>query len=715
MSKGAGGGEGITPINQNDQGVKTKIHSLIEAITIIERYYYFEKKGNNISPHLLALDGSLAFFNVGYFAAIREGLFFLFCVLLSLPFQVDPWLMEKAGKVLPMLGSPRILWWLNVVPVGIYTVIYSYLARFYHVSMKEKSITKRAIDSLLVGRLTGLFSKALILFFVFVGLSNHIHPEWIWKYSRFFGEAARMRIYTIVMEMKPALFKWAFESWSIFFMGVCIMFMLIWGAAWKRRIRAHMNKRRWESDKPRFSLIKAIRKAISLKRKIDIGIGKSIEDEGYIPNDFSVLYDLELLDSYRNSHLMVNGTTRVGKSVFLGHLACQDIEAGNSVVICDPKGDIPLLTTIVQKADECGRLDDLIVVSPIFPELSARIDPLAYTYVTEERVNHLVAALDTKDGKSEVFFLNVAYEVCFAIVNGLEILEDYGAYTNVINISTVNSFCTYADLERLRDELLIILHHAPERIKEAIDAINRILTSPAGYFAEVSNSLRTVLMAMSMGIVGKIIGKADSNEFVRRLERNKPVILVVQTGSMITKRTAHMVARTIVSMIQSHVARRLAVGKKCTPKLCLYLDEAAKIMYPGIQDMFSMAGAADCYLHVFTQSMAQYVEEIGEDATRSIMDCTNTKIYMRLVDNDTCDYVSDTGGTIARFDQIISSTGSVTVREVEKERIKPEHVRKLQKREIFMFSYDGMFHGKTAACRVPGADELIRYPEVDVS
>ncbi len=80
----------------------------------------------------------------------------------------------------------------------------------------------------------------------------------------------------------------------------------------------------------------------------------------------------------------------------------------------------------------------------------------------------------------------------------------------------------------------------------------------------MSSSLRTVLTALSVGSVGKVIGKADANPFIEMLERGKRVILVIQTGSLLTRRTAHIIARVLLSMVQSFVGRVLAGGGAIT-------------------------------------------------------------------------------------------------------------------------------------------------------
>jgi conjugal transfer pilus assembly protein TraD len=71
----------------------------------------------------------------------------------------------------------------------------------------------------------------------------------------------------------------------------------------------------------------------------------------------------------------------------------------------------------------------------------------------------------------------------------------------------------------------------------------------------VASSLRVALTELTSGNVGKIIGKADENRFIQRLEEGKGIILVVQLGSLLTKRAAYTAGKVIISMIQAFVGR----------------------------------------------------------------------------------------------------------------------------------------------------------------
>ena len=99
-----------------------------------------------------------------------------------------------------------------------------------------------------------------------------------------------------------------------------------------------------------------------------------------------------------------------------------------------------------------------------------------------------------------------------------------------------------------------------------------------------------MITSLSSGSVGEIIGKDPANKFIERLEAEESVMLVVQTGSLLTRKTAHIMARVLLSMVQSFVGRVLASQNKIDPPLAVHVDEASNVLYFGIDDLFNKVG-----------------------------------------------------------------------------------------------------------------------------
>ncbi|MBW1795645.1 MAG: TraM recognition domain-containing protein [Deltaproteobacteria bacterium] len=416
--------------------------------------------------------------------------------------------------------------------------------------------------------------------------------------------------------------------------------------------------------------------------------------------------DIWLPDADRKGHMFCFGSTRIGKTKLIELMIEQDIRKGYSVTLFDPKGDIDLLSSIVQVAFEENRQHELCLITPIFPEYSASIDPLAYYFMPEELVSHVVSGIKAK----EEFFINIAYETTLIIVLTLLLFAKARNEKCRINLNDIKERASHACLEDLKAELESI-PESPEKA-DILASLTQILDSPKDYFAKISSSLRTTLTSLSTGNVGKIIGRAQSNQFIKRLEQNKRVILVVQTGSLLTRKTAHIVARVLISMIQSFIGRRYASGRTVSPPLAIYLDEASNLMYIGIDELFNKAGGAGAWVHAFTQSISDLEAEIGRPFAKKILDNTNTKVFMRVNDPTTAEYVADYSGEQKRFSPLLSLGGAITIREVKENAILPEHILNLQEREFFLFSYQGQYRGKTLFVKPPYFQ--IEYPHVNV-
>jgi len=118
------------------------------------------------------------------------------------------------------------------------------------------------------------------------------------------------------------------------------------------------------------------------RKKREAGTLWTLFGEGIHLDHPDRIIPLGVPDDDRKGHFWCFGTTRVGKTRCMEGIIEQDIRKGYSVVAIDPKGDIDLFSKIVQVAFDTGRHKDLIFVSPVFPQYSAILDPLATYYMS---------------------------------------------------------------------------------------------------------------------------------------------------------------------------------------------------------------------------------------------------------------------------------------------------------------------------------------------
>lgn len=430
----------------------------------------------------------------------------------------------------------------------------------------------------------------------------------------------------------------------------------------------------------------------NLSKATFLGTGKSL-DQG----KGSVVEDLTISDDHRAAHMIVLGSSGSGKTRLAENIIEQDIRAGRSVVLIDPKVDQEIASKIVQVAVACGMEDALMFINTVFPEDSALIDPMAYYFIFEELTEHCVAGI--KEG-NDPFYRNIGKEVVSAVITGLGILSKAAGEPRLkINLQDIKNRLSREDLELLRQELSGI---TTQEAQDAENDLARIVATGQEYYSKVASSLRVALMELTTGNIGKIIGRADENRFLKRLEEGKQVILVCQLGSNIVQDAAFTLGKVVMSMIQSFIGRVYSSNrKKVTPPLCLHIDEAPSVLHSGMDALFAMARGADCWITAYAQSMNQFYDKLGPDCAKSILSNTNTKIYLRVPDSDTAEYVAKHFGTVKKLSPVIAPGGQITTREVEEDVIKPFDVIALKPREFFMLSYataqhKGRWKGRTA-------------------
>ncbi len=405
------------------------------------------------------------------------------------------------------------------------------------------------------------------------------------------------------------------------------------------------------------------KKGKRLDRKKGAHIGLVINKEtrvyklkNYIPRDFWIE------DHIRPRHLCCLGTTGTGKTKLMTYLIYQDILMGNNVAILNPKSDPfgngepgnELLSYIVQACVQAGRLDELIAIMPVFPECSIELNPLQRYIMPDELVEHVISSIKSK----EQYYEDIAAEVSTAIITSLIAQAQANQRTNSINFLDIKERVDYKSLMDLAKQIEFIKNFPDisirDKVNEAIRNITQIGQSPQDFFAKVSSSLRTVLTTLTSSTTGRLIGKARTNEFVRRIEDGEGVVFFCNTDNLLATRASHILNRIIVSMIKTMAGRAGSEGKVFSRPLAVYIDEGHNVLFRGIEELFNKGRSAGVYIHFFTQSLAQMIEAIGESATRSIEDNINTWVFMRVNSPETIDYIAKTSPEIEMWTPFVS-------------------------------------------------------------
>ena len=417
---------------------------------------------------------------------------------------------------------------------------------------------------------------------------------------------------------------------------------------------------------------------------------------------------IKINDKFRTGHIGIFGATRSGKTRLAENLAEFDIKAGKSVWIFDPKGDVELLSKIIQTCLLTNRLEQFIFFSPVHIDYSVKINPLAYWVMLEEVVHHIASGISgaATTGDAE-FFYKVAQEVLLVVARSLQVLDVVRGTNPEFNIVRLNNFISFTDLQKLYGQLNNIaksigdLKFEGRNVKdiiqkELIPKLAQMLASGEEHFSKVSGTLRTELSQFSVGTVSQLFGDVRENPVFKKLIDGEPHVFYCMTGSLLTRDTAHIIARMILSGLQSLAGQFNAEGKKFNPPLSVIVDEGSNVLYHGMDDLYNKAGGTNVHLTILTQSIADFETTLGRAYTQKILDNLNMQIFLRVNHIGTSSYASEKSGKLRVFSPILSMGGFSSAREMEKVVLPETALMELKPREFVAFIYEESYMGYTA-------------------
>jgi hypothetical protein len=206
--------------------------NIINAISEIQQFYVIESQGQEIPAEFLTLEGSLDFFRIGATSGFKEGLF-LILLFPVFSFYLLPFVLKS-----PDVFTEVIIHSVPYLPVLINTLLCSYISRYY-----VGNITRKAINSLFVGRASLLIVKSFFIYVFYYMLSALSTPERVWAVAQHFGANAE-KFYYGYLEMLPHIVPVAVHC-SIFILIAAVfpygsVYMLDIWRRYKIRKNQHM-------------------------------------------------------------------------------------------------------------------------------------------------------------------------------------------------------------------------------------------------------------------------------------------------------------------------------------------------------------------------------------------------------------------------------------------------------------------------------------------
>ncbi|MFZ4649058.1 MAG: type IV secretory system conjugative DNA transfer family protein, partial [Patescibacteria group bacterium] len=344
------------------------------------------------------------------------------------------------------------------------------------------------------------------------------------------------------------------------------------------------------------------------------------------------------------------GTTRAGKSMMTLNMAKQNIENGDSVVFLDSKCESGILSEIKKAAEKAGRIADVKVINADTDYNSINLFSIEFT--SEEIIEHIMSVVN---GWREPFFNNFCREILQAYFSVKQFLSDG---KHVFSSLKIIADMKYQDMITIKEELenmitkLKDIANLSEKdsekkfYRDKIIDVENVLTdfkktidAPKDYLIMSLSHIRVALTQMNE--LGFGTNSQQKNELFELIHSDKTFILVVQAGGLAQRDKSGIVLKSILSVVRTSAARDYSSAKNIKKRMHIYLDEAQNLLYRGVDDLFALSPMIGYYIYGFCQSINQMKDTAGEELTKSILDNTYTKVFMRTSDIATAEYAGN--------------------------------------------------------------------------
>lgn len=218
-----------TIITTGGSGGAYRPRGLISAISEIQQFYVIEEQGQEIPAEFLTLEGSLDFFRIGAVSGFKEGLF-LILLFPVFSFYLLPFVFKT-----PDLFLTIILNTIPYFPVIINTLLCIYISRYY-----VGNLTRKAVNSLFVGRATLLVAKAGFIYIAYYMLFKLSTPEHVWTVARHFNNPRK--IYSDYLEILPHMMPVVIHCSLIILVSSIVPYGSVYVLDHWRRYKVHKNQ-----------------------------------------------------------------------------------------------------------------------------------------------------------------------------------------------------------------------------------------------------------------------------------------------------------------------------------------------------------------------------------------------------------------------------------------------------------------------------------------
>lgn len=389
-------------------------------------------------------------------------------------------------------------------------------------------------------------------------------------------------------------------------------------------------------------------------------------------------------ESNRNSHTLVLGMTRVGKTRLMTILVNQDIRNGKPVAALDPKGDIELLIAMVEACIAAGRKDDLAILFPPFPKWSAKYNPLSSFVNISEVATRITSAIQAEgEGKQ---FQDFAWKFVHIVAACLQEMGERISYASIAFYITrpkqlLLQYCQSKlskereDYEESIEEIMAqhsnkidkkgntkpamtmqeavqiyVDNHINETLQKGDKSIYEDVVVDLHYAASLGEEYYSKITASLGPVLDKINKTSARDVFSWDDETDLPIITleevikekkVVYLGldSLSNAAMANAVGQAFIADLVSLCGKlyKTDPGKKFP--LALHVDEFSNVVIEEFITLLNKAGGVGIEVTAYTQTVNDIGAVFGsnKDKMKMLLGNFGTMIMLRIANKDTAE------------------------------------------------------------------------------
>jgi conjugal transfer pilus assembly protein TraD len=359
------------------------------------------------------------------------------------------------------------------------------------------------------------------------------------------------------------------------------------------------------------------------------GVGMLEEQKVFVPT------------SKLNSHTVIAGTTRVGKTRLLELLIAQAIMRNEIVIVIDPKGDNQLLDRIYDVAVKSGRENDFCFFSLIHPRISLTYNPLDNFLKSSDVASRITSIMpQNPDSKP---FTDFAWKVL------LEVTESLLSIDVKPTLEALHRY-SLEEMEQLKNKVHTTMTNTRNeskraQLKQSYAHINALYEHPHEHFSKMITSLEPALSSLSSGEVGTLLSAVPSDiTWDKVISKNK--IIYMYLGSMIDRAVASNVGKMALQDLLFYIGMMYGNYEGFTMPINIFIDEFYNVVFDGYVDLLSKAGGAGARVTLALQTTTDIESVMKVAQAKQILANCNNKIFLRVPERKIAETFTDLYGKV---------------------------------------------------------------------